>query len=141
MGFDWTEYLNLAKEMHHCAPNSKCSESRHRCAASRAYYAAFCKNRNYLRDVEKDPYLQGNVKHGAEVHSYVIDTCKRGPQPTKKRIGTDLDRMRNRRNQADYDDFVVDPVALAQATMSYAENVLRWLSILETNPPTSSGYF
>ena len=52
MNFDWSEYLNLAQELAGRPTSLSNEEARLRSAISRAYYAAFCKARNHLRDNE-----------------------------------------------------------------------------------------
>lgn len=60
MKFDWLEYYDLAKELADINsnnsgdsaknPKSQISEAKLRSSIGRAYYAAFCIARNYLRD-------------------------------------------------------------------------------------------
>jgi len=42
MSFDWSEYLDIARELAGQATASSSAEAKKRCAISRAYYAAFC---------------------------------------------------------------------------------------------------
>ena len=42
MSFDWSEYLDLARELALQGSAPSLSEARVRAAISRAYYAAFC---------------------------------------------------------------------------------------------------
>src|SRR6266536_662971 len=55
MSFDWSEYLTLAQELTSASTSSPIQEAHLRAAISRAYYAAFCKARNYL--LNKDGYV------------------------------------------------------------------------------------
>jgi len=52
MTFDWSEYLKLAQELAGQTVSPANEEAKLRSSVSRAYYAAFCKARNYLRDIE-----------------------------------------------------------------------------------------
>ncbi len=53
MTFDWSQYLNLAKEFL-CQPTPPANqEAKMRSAISRAYYAAFISARNYLPETEE----------------------------------------------------------------------------------------
>ena len=53
-GFDWEHYLNLAYELAGTSPPSvPDAEAKSRAAISRAYYAAFCHARNYLKTKRK----------------------------------------------------------------------------------------
>lgn len=49
MSFDWSGYLDVAKELASVALTSANKEAKLRSAISRAYYAAFILARNYLR--------------------------------------------------------------------------------------------
>ena len=61
MSFDWSEYLTLAQELTSASTSSPIQEAHLRAAVSRAYYAAFCKARNYLHN--KDGYLTPKCFH------------------------------------------------------------------------------
>lgn len=50
MSFDWSEYLNVAKELAGVETSAASQEAKLRAAITRAYYAAFIKARNHLRD-------------------------------------------------------------------------------------------
>ena len=49
--FDWREYLNLAKFLLDLKSSRISKEALYRCAVSRAYYSAFCWERNYADDI------------------------------------------------------------------------------------------
>ena len=56
MSFEWLEYLDLADNILNQTP---VTEAKRRCSISRAYYAVFCKSRNYLiNEGEPDKALQ-----------------------------------------------------------------------------------
>jgi hypothetical protein len=66
MSFDWSQYLNLAKELAGQATIPAEQEARLRDAISRSYYAAFILARNYLRD------KQGHsLPKTSDIHRYV----------------------------------------------------------------------
>jgi hypothetical protein len=73
MNFDWTEYLNLAKELIALAGKKdkqlSCPEAKYRSSISRAYYAAHCHGRNYLIKKVKDL----TINPTPEAHQKVID--------------------------------------------------------------------
>ncbi len=50
MSFNWDDYLFLAQELATHPSNFPNQEARLRSAISRAYYSAFCKARDFLRD-------------------------------------------------------------------------------------------
>jgi len=58
--FDWSDYLELSRQLVG-ESGATIQEARQRCAISRAYYAAFCRARNYL------------VDHGATITETVDD--------------------------------------------------------------------
>jgi len=125
MNFDWSEYLNLAKELAGHAVSRAGQEARLRVAISRAYYAAFCKCRNHLRDKEVH-----HVPSGSRAHQYVRDQFKRSPNKLRKRIGYNLERLRSDRNKADYDDRVVLIDKLTNTDLALADKVISILNKL-----------
>lgn len=132
MRFDWSEYLNLAQEL--AATNSESSDNREaklRSAISRAYYSTFCLARNYLRDIEKDPRLFRKNRDINE-HQYVAEEFIY--HPTKKKnlvkIGENLSRLRELRNQADYEDTMFNLQREARNALMLAENIISALSNL-----------
>lgn len=98
MSFNWSEYLQLARQLAGKAAISADREARLRSAISRAYYAAFIEARNYLRDGK------GYSIPGKNTHRYIIQTFKNDANLDYQKIGQNLERLRVRRNQADYDD-------------------------------------
>lgn len=125
MSFDWSEYLSLAQELTRQATTSAMPEAGLRSAASRAYYAAFCRARNHLRDKEK--HL---LPPGGQAHRYVQDQFKQSPDKLRNRIGHNLNRLRIDRNKADYDDHVVGLSSMTQGDLVLAEQVITWLDSL-----------
>src|SRR6266849_725492 len=99
MSFDWSNYLDLARELQRQGAVHSSKEAELRSAISRAYYAAFCKARNYLRDRR---HL--TLSRGAEAHSEVQDEFQLSPDRRFKEIGENLNRLRTFRNRADYND-------------------------------------
>lgn len=102
MSFDWSHYLVVARELIGQRGGSSSQEARLRSAISRAYYAAFCKASNYLRDKEGLPVT--NPRHQKLGHQEVIDVFKRKPDSPFRQVGADLDRLRGDRETADYHD-------------------------------------
>ena len=132
MRFDWSEYLNLAQEL--AATNSDCSgnrEAKLRSAISRAYYSTFCRARNYLRDIEKDPTLfskNGDINK----HQYVAKafTSHRTKNKNMVKIGENLSRLRDLRNKADYEDTMFNLPTQAKTALMLAQNIISALSNL-----------
>ena len=132
MSFDWSEYLIVAKELanqttvplqtrnkltavllsiiHRVsyatiqkASKSTSDEAKLRCAISRAYYGAFRKARNHLRD--KDGHTPSALERG-NTHQIVINLCGNSNDIDRQMIGQFLRDLRSARNKADYDDAV-----------------------------------
>lgn len=98
MSFNWSEYLQLARQLAGKATISANREARLRSAISRAYYAVFIQARNHLRDRE------GLIIPAKNTHRYVINVFKSHSSIERQEIGKNLERLRVRRNQADYND-------------------------------------
>ncbi len=103
MSFDWSMYFHLAQELERQATSSLYQDAMLRSAISRAYYAAFIKARNHLRDRENLSLpLDGSA------HRHVAGVFKRSPTKERRKIGVILERMRLDRRKADYNDVVLD---------------------------------
>lgn len=97
--FQWGEYIDLA-ELMLGTPLEVSDEAHWRVAISRAYYGAFCTARNILRS-------EGiSLPTDARAHGRVVHELNRARDQQRKRIGSELKRLRQRRNAADYDDVV-----------------------------------
>lgn len=81
MSFDWSEYLNVAKELAGIATNPANQEAKLRAAISRAYYAAFIKARNHLRDNEGH-----SIPRTADAHRYVWEQFDTSPEPVRQNV-------------------------------------------------------
>lgn len=98
MGFDWKEYLYLAKELKQRAGNTFNQEAALRSAVSRAYYAAFCYLRNYACD--KLGFIK---KRSSRDH---IDLVKHLREKNHGDIASILEELRNWRKDCDYEDVI-----------------------------------
>jgi uncharacterized protein (UPF0332 family) len=132
MSFDWSEYLRLAQELVGQPTPPAGQETRQRSALSRAYYAAFCQARNYLRDQEGL-----TLPVGGHVHAYVRDHFRNSSDSGQNRIGHALNRLRIDRNKADYDDSVTGLDTMTTGAIIVAQQVLGLLRMLQgrTVPP------
>jgi uncharacterized protein (UPF0332 family) len=99
MSFDWSNYLDLARELQRQGAIHSSKEAELRSSISRAYYSAFCKARNYLRDRRRL-----TLSEGPEVHVHVQDAFLDSNDKRLKGIGENLTRLRTYRNRADYQD-------------------------------------
>lgn len=123
MSFDWTHYLSLAQELAgRNLPLSPGQEAKDRAAISRAYYAAFCRSRNHLRDFDGAVFSKG-----AKVHAEVKREFANSPDNMRRSIARNLDRLRKKRNEADYDDKMPN---LSKDTVFYIKLAERVVSDL-----------
>lgn len=125
MSFDWTEYLYLAQDLAGQGVTAPTEEAKLRSAISRAYYAAFCKARNHLRDRE-GRYIPQTGK----AHRCVRDTFKSSHDRRRKRIGENLSRLGADRVKADYHDFIKNLPAITTKALIECEQVVAELGKL-----------
>ena len=125
MTFDRSEYLQLARELAGQAVSPAKEEAKLRSAVSRAYYAAFCKARNYLRDVEGH-----SIPPGPESHQYVRVEFENSPDKLRRMVGWELGQLRIRRNRVDYDDSVTGLSSLVEISLRAAQDVISTISTL-----------
>lgn len=122
MTFDWSEYLNLAKELAGIATTPANQEAKLRDAISRAYYAAFILARNHLRDREGL-----SIPATGDAHRYVSEQFDLIPDPMRKSIADKLKRLRMYRNQAYYVDTFPGLFGIATRAITLSEEVISEL--------------
>jgi uncharacterized protein (UPF0332 family) len=121
MSFNWVDYLQLARELEGETKNSEDSllEAKLRTAISRAYYAAF--GEACLLLIQKD----GITLPREGRHDFVIRVLSNSPYRTRKSIGSNLRRLRDHRNTADYQRSNIDKLPyLTQTVIQLAESVI-----------------
>ena len=124
MAFDWREYLALSQWLQANTPPGMSQEAAHRCAISRAYFAAYGYALNYATQ-----YLRFAPRNASDDHERLREHLKRS-----RRRGTadSLDRLREWRNSCDYDsDFPGDLAATLTNALKEADYVFTSLP-----PPT-----
>lgn len=129
MSFNWAAYLALARELAgrpttRRPRTASYEQAQLRSAISRAYYAAFCRARNHLRDNER------LGPPGPNIHRWVINQFQGSSDRARIRVGRDLYHLRDLRNTADYDDIVAGLPSLTQSALRLAERVLAGLDKL-----------
>ena len=129
MTFDWSAYLKLAQELAGDDTGSPGEEAKLRSSVSRAYYAAFCKARNHLRDIDGHQILSAYPPK-VNVHKYVRDEFKNSSDISRKKIGNTLNRLRIHRNKADYDDVVTGLPQLTTVSLKWTHDVISALNTL-----------
>lgn len=135
MKFNWSEYLDLAKELAGIKNINVSDEAKFRSSISRAYYASYCKLYSYLRDVERDNSLpKGEDAHMG--HKYVRDKFLENEEEVHIQIGQNLSRLLTDRIKADYYDniFIASSISslssLAQLDLLYAADIISKLATL-----------
>lgn len=122
MNFNWDDYLSLARELAAQASSMPKQEARLRSSIRRAYYSAFCKARNFLRDRQ-----QIQIPMTGEAHRIVWKYFKNRPDKAHKKIGENLRRLLNDRRCADYDDAIKDLPTLANKALWRAQDIVAVL--------------
>ncbi|OCR02050.1 hypothetical protein BCD67_07700 [Oscillatoriales cyanobacterium USR001] len=125
MTFDWSEYLNVAKELAGIATTTPEQEAKLRAAISRAYYAVFILARNHLRDREGH-----SIPTTGDAHQYVASQFKQSQDSNRRFVGDKLKRLRMYRNQADYVDFFPGLTSLTPRVIEISEQVILHLNNL-----------
>ena len=131
MSFDWSKYLMVAQELVSQTTASSKTRSKIKVkllnAISRAYYGAFRKARNHLRDKDGEPLnalLRGNT------HQNVINLFNKNSDLDRQMIAQFLSDLRSARNKADYEDTVPNLPGLTMTTLLQSEQVLDLLKTL-----------
>jgi hypothetical protein len=102
--FNWQDYYLLARELLSQADSSPIKEAMLRSAVSRAYYAAYHRACDYLRDVKKYPSDQDLQTDKNRSHQVIIDIFVSAVAPPEwKKIGKELWRLKDFRRRADYE--------------------------------------
>jgi hypothetical protein len=120
MAFDWKEFLLVAKHLSSLSSATLPSEAGYRSAVSRAYYAAYCHARNFARD------RQGFIpSKSSSDHAKVRDHFR---AKNLVIIATQLDNLRQWRNDCDYEDSIsyLNPLFLNTPIIE-AENIINIL--------------
>lgn len=97
---DWSEYLRIAQELHDRKGDLADEEACCRAAISRAYYAAFNKAAIRLETAE-----HGTQGYGGS-HQKIINYYKDHTERTRSRLGLKLDRLKDRREESDYEYYL-----------------------------------
>ncbi len=126
MSFDWTDYLFLAQELTKGSTSSPKHEAMLRSAISRAYYAAFCNSRNFLKNHRKEI-----IPSTAVAHKIVKDIFGGSTDKIELEIEADLDRLRIDRNKADYDDDVPGLVSISEYALKLCQNIFLNIRTLQ----------
>jgi uncharacterized protein (UPF0332 family) len=128
MNFNWIDYLTLAETLVKAADKESATlkEAKYRAAISRAYYAAFCKAHNFLRDTYS---LQIPIR---DPHNFVINQFLDANDQDQKVIGEKLHTLRTKRNKADYQDRFKGTLAIeTYQSLRLAQEIVAFLDSLQ----------
>lgn len=125
MSFDWWQYLNVAKQLAGITTTTANQEAKFRAAISRAYYAAFLKARNHLRD--REGY---SIPRTSDAHKYVSDQFNLSSEPLRQLVAEKLVKLRLYRRQADYVDTFPGLSGITQTVLELTEEVILTLNNL-----------
>jgi hypothetical protein len=131
MSFDWADYLTLARFLVGDGDYETPSlESRFRCAASRAYYAALCQAAAYLSNIigEAPP-------EDYKFHEFVISYFRDAEERSWRRIGSRLEELREYRRYADYNPTIGDWLKKATASITRCEQAIQDMEASFNGPP------
>lgn len=119
MPFDWGEFLKLACDLQGRSGPGYSEEAAYRTAVSRAYYAAFCRTRDYAQ-----ANLRFRPSRTARDHQQLIDHLRLQAHPWGD-IADDLDDLRGWRNQCDYDPYVPNLQNMVTRAIQIANQILQ----------------
>lgn len=123
--FSLADYLTVARHLIEYSDASGYEEACLRSAISRAYYAALNTARNLLHD-----RWGITVPETSEIHSFVPRWFLDEDDMAQKEIGVLLDRLRDRRRKADYNDVITKVSSLAARSIADAQIVVDRVSTL-----------
>lgn len=105
MSYDWSQFLKLAENLHNDPHHPGPREASQRSAVSRAYYAAFhlavelaCSENPQIRQLK--------TKRDPSIHRETNDHFLYSKDMARKKLGSRLNALRTKRNQADYDETI-----------------------------------
>lgn len=123
MDFEWQEYLFLAQALRGLKGEGFTEEAAQRSSVSRLYYAAFgCAKRYAINNG-----LVFRDQRSSEVHKEVRDFFERDRH--RRHITGKLNRLRQWRNQCDYEDRLENPEIIYDSSCKAANEVLEALGM------------
>lgn len=123
MSFDWSEYHQLARALADPGVILRATDTaRQRAAVSRAYYAAFCMTRNYLRAKDGGSYSDSDAHRR-------VRTMLAQYGASAVRAADLLRKAQKERTCADYDD-VYNASANLPNVLDWTQQVLALLKAM-----------
>lgn len=126
MSFDWTDYFKLAEALNREKGRLASSEACQRSSISRAYYAVF--HLAWDKALALDNF---QPMDDSQIHKEVRLHYQRSHDARRQLIGTLLDRMRNNRNKADYDNTVLRLDSMTAVVLIDANDCIKGVGSLE----------
>lgn len=117
MAFDWKEFLTLAEHLMEEKDARVSRECFQRAAVSRAYYAVFCTIRDQF--AARGDFTRTGT---ASDHAAVVEYLRQHGRAT---AAIWLSRLRQWRNQCDYDSEVTKLSVLATDAIGYARSLIE----------------
>jgi hypothetical protein len=127
MTFDWSQYLQLSRELAGLEPTPASQEAKFRSAISRAYYAAFNTAVDYIEAIEGVDYLPASTEKHFDVRRYFFAQKNKVSQ----QIADDLNYLRSQLNKADYENNARIDLYGVREAVRRSSGVLRQLSQLK----------
>ena len=118
MSFDWSSYLTLAKELNESEESHSSGEAYRRSAVSRAYYYAYHLSKSHIESVGMD--IPKRNPHASLIALLGEHFDQEGLQLAHR-----LARMRDYRNQADYDSSFTYNREWVSAMIAQAEQFVK----------------
>ena len=117
MFFNWDEFLELARDLQGRTGSGYSAEAANRTAVSRAYYASFCRARDYAKVYQGfRPTETGKDHAGLRKHFRSLGWIE---------VAEDLEDLHGWRKECDYDNSVSNLQILLRSALDSAERVLE----------------
>lgn len=134
MSFDWADYLKLAEQLLAAdGLHDELAESRHRCVASRAYYAALCRAATYISNVIGD-----TLPDDHRFHECVISRFREADERRWQSVGSRLGQLHDYRAAADYDASAGNWPKRAEASVELSRRAIQELEQIFSGPPPAA---
>lgn len=129
MGFNWREFLALAEDL-----SQRNDEASRRTAVSRSYYYVYHLARKRLED-NSFPFVRNE-----SMHRQVWEKFERDPDPRCKKLYQLANILRDKRNQADYEQTFPRIESEVAAILKQARQFESALIALEPRLPANNRF-
>lgn len=131
MSFDWKKYLELAEYLNNNSSSLPDEEAGYRASVSRAYYAAFCTTRGYVRESEGEDF---NDDAHRKLREYLKKIRDQHKIKITRKIANQLEELHVFRKMADYDDDISreKPRNMAFKAITMSKKIISEINQLST---------